>query len=253
MAGLSRTNDFMLGTATVMLGAEADLFDLGPENSIGLVKNFTLTTDPSYTELSQGVKNTLVHSILTQNTVRASMEAYEYTGQNIAYALGLGGTFDKKVITSTVATPVADNDTSFDVAAGDGADFAVDDYVMIHVDTLDNFVIRKITAIATDELTVNAPFDGVIPAGVKVSLINKIGGGSKEDQPYYSAKIAGKLANGEPVVILIPKVRIVQGFNFAFTSDDYANMPFEFTVYDPVNTDTHYSYFGGESFHIYRA
>lgn len=252
MPGLSKTNEFMLGTATVMIGAEADLFDLNPTNSIGLVKNFTITSDPAYTELSQGVKNTLVHSVLTQNTVRASMEAYEYTAQNIAYALGLNGTFTKETVTSLVATEIADDDTDFDVTASDGANFAEDDYIMIHADTEDNFVIRKITDVTTDTITVNAAFGQVIPAGSKVSVVNKIDGGSKEDQPYYSAKIAGKLANGEPVVILIPKVRIVQGFSLAFTADDYSNMPFEFTVYDPVSTDTHYSYFNGSSFHIYR-
>ena len=252
MPGLSKTNEFLLGTATVMLGAEADLFDLNSTNSIGLVKNFTISTDPAYTELTQGVKNTLVASVLTQNTVRASMEAYEFTAQNIAYALGLSGTFTKKTVTSTLANAIADDDTDFDVAASDGANFAVDDYVMIKADTEDNFVIRKIVSILTDAITVNAPFGQVIASGSEVLVVNKTDGGSKEDQPYYSAKIAGKLANGEPMVLLLPKVRITQGFNLAFTSDDYSNMPFEFTVYDPVSTDTHYAYFGGASFHAYR-
>ena len=54
-----------------------------------------------------------------------------------------------------------------------------------------------------------------------------------------------KRING--VVILIPKIRIINGFNLAFTSDDYANMPFEFTVYDMVSTDTFFTDFATQS------
>lgn len=252
MPGLAKTNEFMLGTATVMIGTQADLFDLNPtEHSIGLVKNFSLSSDPSYTELSQGVKNTLVYSVLTQNSVRASMETYEYTAQNIAYGLGLSGTYTKNTVASTVDTQVTTG-SDVDVATGDGSNFAVGDVVMIKVDSEDDFVIRKVTAISTDTLTVNAAFSQTIPAGSVVEVVNVMGAGSKTEQPFYSAKVAGKLANDEPVVILIPKLRIVQGFNLSFSSDDYANMPFEFTLYDQVSTDTHYSYFNGDLAHIIR-
>jgi len=251
MPGLAKTDDFMLGTATVMIGPQADLFDLGPDESIGLVKNFSLSSDPSYTDLTQGVKNTLVYSVLTQNTVRASMETYEFTSQNIAYGLGLAGTYTKNTVESTVASEVTSG-SDFDVAAADGANFAVDDVVMILNDSEDDFVIRKITAIATDTITVNVAFGQTIAAGAKVIKVSELGVGSKTEQPFYSAKIAGKLANGEPIVMLLPKVRIVQGFNVSFSSDDYGNMPFEFSIYDLVSTDPNYAYFGGDSAKIIR-
>ena len=77
MAGEAKTNAFMLGTATVMLGAQADLFDLNPtEHSIGLVKNFNLQVDQTYTELTQGVQNQIVFSVRTGNKVMNTMEAY---------------------------------------------------------------------------------------------------------------------------------------------------------------------------------
>ena len=42
MAGEAKTDSFMLGAATVMIGAMADLYDLNPtDHSIGLVKNFS--------------------------------------------------------------------------------------------------------------------------------------------------------------------------------------------------------------------
>jgi hypothetical protein len=179
------------------------------------------------------------------------MEVYEYTAQNVAYGLGLAGTFPKQTISSTVDSEVSSG-SDIDVAAGDGTDFAVDDFIMIKNDSEDDFIIRQITAIATDTLTVNAAFADTVVAGATVLKVNSIGAGSKTEQPFYSAKIAGKLANGEPIVMLIPKLRIVQGFNLAFSSDDYANMPFEFTVYDLVDDDPHFAFFGGDTARIMR-
>lgn len=240
----------MLGTATVMIGTQAQLFDLNPaEHSIGLVKNVSFNADPAYTDLTQGVKNTLVYSVLTQNEVRASMEVYEFTAQNIAYGLGLSGSFAANTVTSTVDAEVTSG-SDFDVASGDGTNFAVDDIIMIKNDTEDDFIVRKITAISTDTITVNAAFAQTVKAGATVNVVSQLGAGAKTEQPFYSAKIAGKAANGEPIVLLIPKLRITQGFNIAFSSDDYGNMPFEFSVYDQVSTDPHYAYFDGDTAHI---
>lgn len=61
MAGEAKSTSFVLGTATVMIGPRADVFELTPEeHSIGLVKNFTLSGDPSYLDLTHGVRNTIV-------------------------------------------------------------------------------------------------------------------------------------------------------------------------------------------------
>lgn len=256
MAGLAKTNNFMLGTATVMLGPLADLADLNPaDHSIGLVKNFTITSDPAYTELTQGVKNTIVHSILTSNPVRCTMEAYEYTAKNLAYALGLAGDFTAVTEQSTLASAITAGSpapTTFTVASGDGADFDAGDYVMIQSNALDDFVIRKIASISTDTITVTKTFEKTIPSGSKVLKVQSLGIGSKTEQDYYAAKVTGKLVDETPVAILIPKVRIVRGFNLSFASDDYANMPLEFTVYDQVTTDPFYTEFGGDAARLFR-
>ena len=74
MAGLAKTDAFMLGDATVMIGAMADLLTLNTvEHSIGLVKEFMVKSEPGYTELTQGVKNTVVASVMTSNKVSATM------------------------------------------------------------------------------------------------------------------------------------------------------------------------------------
>ena len=92
MAGEARTNAFSLAAATVMLGTQSELFNLEPDqNSIGLVKNFTATASPTFTNLTQGVEGNIVASVMTNNVVKATCEAYEYTARNIAYALSLDG------------------------------------------------------------------------------------------------------------------------------------------------------------------
>ena len=56
MAGFAVTNEFLLSTATVMIGATSALKSLEPgAHSIGLVKNFKLASDPKLIELTQGV------------------------------------------------------------------------------------------------------------------------------------------------------------------------------------------------------
>jgi len=254
MPGLAKTNAFMLGTATVMVGPVEDLQDLNPlEHSIGLVKNFTISSDPAYTELTQGVKNDVVDSTMTGNPTRCSMEAYEYTARNFAYALGLEKALDISPtglsVKTTTAGSIAANAVAVPVALATG--LTVGKYIMIAVDNEDHFIIRKITGVATNTLTVDAAVPA-IPANSVVTLVQDLSIGSKDDQPYYSAAISGKLSNNDKIVIQLPKIRIVKGFNVAFTSGDYANMPIEFTIYDQVSTDPFYAQFGGAKAKIFR-
>ena len=246
MPGNAITDQFMLGTATVMIGPQADLYDLNPaEHSIGLVKNFTINSDPTYVELTQGVQNSIVHSTLNGNPVRATMETYEFSAQNLSYALCLEGADQvapKTVETATAgATSAGANTLAVDSAAG----IVDNDYIMIKVDNEDNFVIRQVTDVVTNTLTLNQALPVDVAADTPVILVNMISGGSKKNQPYYAAKIAGKLANGDEIVLLLPKLRIVRGFSLAFATDAYGNLPMEFTMYDQVSSDPFYADFGG--------
>lgn len=253
MAGLALTDNFMLSTATVMIGAAADLYDLNPtDHSIGLVKNFALTSEPAYTELQQGVKGTTVFSVMTSNPVRASMEVYEYTSRNLRYSLGLDGSnVVAQTVNTTVANPVATSPVEVTVDFTSATGFLVDDYVMFDKNGDDDFVVRKIVGISTNEVTVDQPLPA-LAAGTKVYRITKTDVGSKEDQPFLAAKIAGKAANGDPIVILIPKLRVTKGFNLSFITNDYGNLPFEFTMYDLVSTDVNYAAFGGATAQLFK-
>lgn len=259
MPGLAISNDFMLGTATVMLGPVADLYDLNPtEHSIGLVKNFTANSAPAYTELTQGVKNSIVHSIMTANPVTCTMEAFEYTAKNLSYALGLEGaeSVTENTVSTTLASKFTTGSPGLDLTVADSTGLTAGDYIMILSDNEDNFIIRKLVTVTPgspdDTLVVDMKIDKDIPNGSIVRKVNMIAVGSKADQPFYAAKVAGKLANGEEVVILIPKVRIVKGFIVNFTTAAYGNLPIELTVYDLAASDTFYANFGGAQAQLFR-
>ena len=252
MAGLALTDNFMLSTATVMIGPVEDLHDLNPvDNSIGLVKNFQMSSEPAYTELTQGVKGTIVASTLTSNPVRASMEVFEYTARNLNFALGLDGTNVNALSISTTTTgAVAGSPAVKVIPVTSATGITTGKTLLIDKNNDDDFVIRKVVSVASLNVTVDE-FLPAIAMGATVYVVNVVDVGSKADQPFLSAKIAGKLANGKHVVILIPKIRITKGFNMGFTSDNYGNMPFEFAVYDLVSTDLAYTYFNGAAAKIF--
>jgi|SRR5687768_5027205 len=250
MAGLAKTEAFMLNTASLMLGSLADLMVLESEtHGVGLVKNLTFKSAPSFTELSQGVKNTLVASTMTGNDVTLDGEIYEYTGKNVSYAAGLNGSTlvastvknIAGVIATTTTVTVATEDLSKFTAGAEG----VGDRVMIQMGDDDQVMIRRITTAATDTLTFDTalPTSFAVAAAVKISKCNNIAIGSLADQPYLSCKVVGKLANGDPVVILLPKIRVVSGLNFAFKTDSFDHIPVNIKAYDLVTTDPFYTMF----------
>lgn len=243
MAGEAKTNSFMLGSATVMIGPQSDLFNLAPStHGIGLVKNFTISTEPQYTELTQGVKNQIVYSVMTSNRAMAQMEVYEYTSRNVAYALGLNGsTLVAQTVATTTSAAVTANATTITVTSATG--LVVNDWIMIQEGSDDKAFFRRISAISTNTLTLNAALPVALLTGCSVVKQNAIDVGSQTDQPFLSAKIVGNIADGTEVGLLIPKIRITKGFNLGFVTDNFGNMPFEFSCYDLTSDDPNYALF----------
>ncbi len=248
MSGEAQSSSFMLGTATVMIGAQADLMNLAVAQSIGLVKNMTMKTAPSFTELTQGVKNSVVYSVMTQNKVTCDGEMYEYTSRNVTYALGLDGTglaapTVSNNVAVVVAAPVFPALTAATLSLTLATGFTAGDSIMVQVGNLDQCIIRKIVSIATNVLTLDSGFSIGIPVGSIVRKMNVIAIGTTADQPYLSAKIVGTLANGDEVVILLPKVRITSGLSMAFKTGGFEFIPLSLEVYDLVPSDPNYAYF----------
>jgi hypothetical protein len=249
MAGSALTNRFMLGTATVMIGAPSKLYDLKPSSdSVGLVKNFSMASAPSYTELTQGVKNNLVFSVLTKNDVTCSMEVFEYTSKNLTFGLGLDGSSVTAPSVSTTTTgAVVGDGTIVVIPVTSATGLAAGDNIMLENNTDDDVHVRKILSIAGLNVTVTRAIGtGVtIASGATVRKINRVDVGSLADQPFLAAKVVGKLADGTNCVLLLPKIRITKGFTLAFSSDNFGNLPFEFSIYDLVTTDPFYTDFAG--------
>lgn len=251
MAGEAKSIDFLVGTATIMLGAQADLRDFRPEShSIGLVKNVKLMAEASYIELTQGIRNSVVHSIKTGEPVRASCEVYEFNAANWSYALGFSGynvvnTEFETTVTTLVPSSPTGLDT-FDVVATTG--YTVGDYVMVQVGYDDTVIPRKIVAKTTSTVQFDAPIKNVaVPVGAKIRRCLVVPVGRKSEQSFLAAKIVGTMADNREIAIEIPKLRITKGFDIVFQTSDYANMAFEFTVYDQVPTvDPQYTRFRDE-------
>lgn len=78
-------------------------------------------------------------------------------------------------------------------------------------------------------------------AGDSVNTVTLINVASNEETPYVSVKIVQILPNGkDPVVLIINKARITNGFSLAATSTDYAAMPWEITPYSLLPSDEGY-------------
>lgn len=247
--GLAMSNRFMLGAATLLIGAQADLFNLTrATHSVGLIKNFSLTAEPTFTDLSQGVKNTLVYSVMTGNNARASAELYEFTAKNLAYVAQMNGatmtvasnieTTLSAAVTGSSGSPA----TTITVTSGTG--FVADDWILIQDPTTpDDSVVRKIASIATNTITTNPNIQRNLANGSTVRRVNFVDVGTKAEQPFFSAMVLGTLADGSEIAVAMPKVRITNGLNLSFNTNDYGNMPIELGIYDLTPTDPHYAQF----------
>lgn len=383
-AGSAKTENFNLGAATVMIGPKDKVLDLTPEeHSLGLVKNFTFSANDQYIDLTQGVRNTVVYSVKTGSEVTASMEVYEYTAKNLAYALGLEGyeltegadmSLESAISSGSSTTQITAiapaGATADDIVVGDyvtiqGNKSSNEDLVFVGKATAVSFIAATSPEIATTatigdliravnaqragllttnlgKLVINAgsgqsikvssafatafgftgetasgmvtiegtgpktgsvsisrnnalssvslatnntrveidldneevatviiktnpavstdpqfsiTFDRAIPegfafaAGDRVHKANLIPVGAGDAQPTLGAKVVGILPEGnKPVTIIIPKLRITNGFSVGFQTDQYGNMPFEFTPFEQIPSDPLYAQYGDKGF-----
>lgn len=232
MAGEAQTSSFVLGTATVMVGPRANMFEFTPEDhSLGLVKNFTLTAEPGYTDLTQGVRNTVVYSVQTSFPVKCTMEVFEFTSKNLMYGLGLDGS----TYTATPAATTGALPTTLPATPANAW-----------------FMVQE--NVGTRDLVWHGQAGDTIPTtmgftnAARIRQMNVIPVGRRDEQPFWAAKVVGILPeDNQPVTVYIPKLRIQKGFTFSMTTDNYGNMPFEFSLFDLVTTDPHYALFAAKN------
>lgn len=256
MAGEARTSDFLLSTATLMIGPQAQVMELSPAlHSIGLVKNVQLVTEPTFVSLTQGVTAVEVASVQTATPARVSSEVYEYTARNLAYGANIDATgtgFAPNVTSFSLATAITTGGTSVVLGTGQGATFNVGDFFVIQdLSTGDLVHVGKVASKVTDTLTLATGYS--MPTTMQFAIattvvykVQNIKVGSNLTRPVLGAKLVGTLpGSGEPITIVFPKVRISKGLSLAFNNENFSNMPFEFMPQALLPTDTYYGDFGG--------
>ncbi|WP_210242135.1 hypothetical protein [Mesorhizobium sp. B2-4-1] len=246
----------MLSTATVMLGALADLHKLNPmEHSIGLVKNFQLTGEAAYTELTQGIRNAVVMSVRTGEGLKTSCEVYEFTAKNLAYAAGLdasGATYETVDELSALKTATdADGDTLV-LATAPTTPLVAGDYIFVQKGQDDYVHVAKVASyVSTVDPTITlaegfeVPTGMTFPVGARIGRLMRVDIGQNVTQPDLACKVTGILPkDNTPFTILLPKVKVTRGLGISFASDNFSNMPFEMQPYEMVTTDPFYGEYG---------
>ncbi len=255
MAGNAKTNKFMLSTATVMLGPLAKLHELNPaEHTMGLVKNFQLTGEAQYTELTQGIRNAVVMSVRTGEGLRTSCEVYEFTAKNLAYAAGLdasGTSYDVVDELSALSEVATSADTDLVLAVAPVQAITAGDYLFIQKGQDDYVHVIKVATYTAATKTVTFAAGFAIPTGMefpvgsRVGRLKRIDVGQNVTQPDLACKVTGILPkDNTPFTILLPKVKVTRGLGISFASDNFSNMPFEMQPYEMTMSDPFYSEYG---------
>ncbi len=252
MPGVAVTNEFLLSSATIMVGPMADLFKLNVANhSLGLCKNVNFKTEFGQVVLGQGVMNTPVATVKNSAKATITAEIYEYTGKNLAYGLGLDGTSvvstavaplalsathtgdDTTPIVAVTCTAATDVHASFPSGAWIMIQERSGEYDHVHVAQLAS-VSSYGTGVLTLTLTLTAATGlktgNTFTTAAQVWVMSKLSVGSQQATPYLAMKIVGLLPNGQKALPLyFPKVQITKGAEIVFDTQNFGKMPYEFS------------------------
>lgn len=242
MPGAALTGRFHFTTATLCIAPMAQQKAINPlTHAVGLVKNVRVEATPSKVDLTQGIMNDVVATVTNGMPITGSAEVYEYTAKNFLYGLS-----QDPAAVVTMAEPAA---VTGAVAAGattatTGATFAVGDWGYLQEALDDQIHIFKVSAFSAGTVT----FAGYpVPTGLsfttnaRIGKFNKIDADPSKANNNFAVRIIGVATdNNTPVTLHFPKCRITRGFSMGFSSDNFSNMPFEWTPMTPVPTDAGY-------------
>lgn len=254
MAGEARSSNFMLGTATVMIGPRDKLYELNPqEHSLGLVKNFVCESTKEQLELGQGVQNTTVFTRSTGSTTRGTFEAYEYTPKNLAYALSLdgGSVMDKPGTprkTTALSTNGSDGTHTLTVDSPTTPQtIAIGDFVTLREPSNNNVYLAKVQQVTPSMIVrVDVGNTKKFEIGTVVQACNVLAVGNSSESEEYAAKVVGQMADGTWVSLFFPRIRITSGMTLAFSTDNYGNQPFEFKPMQLIAGEKFYADYAGK-------
>jgi hypothetical protein len=255
MPGTAQTTQFQFTTGTVLIGPMADQKKLNvKDHSIGLTKAVNFTLDTSMVELTQGLMNQTVASVVNKQTVKCAFEVYELTTRNLTYGLGLDATsptaFAPVTFIAALAANVAAAATSFTIAGDHTAEIHTGSWVFLQEGVDDAIHIMKVATatFATPNTTVTVGAGYAIPTGMsfssasgRVGLIQKVDSDPDLANKEFAIRIIGTGAlDKRPVVLHMPRAKVTKGFALSFSADNFGNLPFEITPYVPTPIDPGY-------------
>lgn len=254
--GTAKTTKFHFSTATLCIAPMAQQKAINPlVHSVGLVKNVRTESTPSKVDLTQGVMNDVVASVVNGMAITGSGEVYEYTAQNFAYGLsqdptGLVTMAPPVGITAGVAAAATTVTTASAIAGA-----AVGDWIYIQEALDDQIHIAKLSAVAGATLTFASypvPAGLTFSSGARVGKLNKLDADPAKANNNFAIRIIGTAVDGStPISLHFPKCRITKGFAMGFSSENFGNMPFEWTPMVPVPTDPGYNADFSQKMHIF--
>lgn len=244
MPGSALTGRFQFSTATVCVLPMAQQKAVNPlTHSIGLTKNVRVEATPSKVDLTQGIMNDVVATQTNGMPITSSMEVYEHTAKNMAYGLSLdpASIVDMGLpvpVSGGVAAGASSVSTAGDIAANVG------DWIYIQENLDDQVHVAKVTGVNGGVISFTGhpvPTGMSFSTGARVGRLNKIDADPSRANNNFCVRIIGvAVDNSTPIVLHFPKCRITKGFAMGFSSDNFSNLPFEFTPMVPVATDPGY-------------
>jgi hypothetical protein len=256
MPGNARSSQFMLSTATVMVGKLTELAALNPDDhSLGLVKDVQFNSEPTFVNLTQGLRNTVAMSVKTAEGIRITFNVHEFTPKNLAYAATLDGSANQWTRLKdvyTLSANVTANSNTVVLSGNVQANFTAGDWIFVQKGEDDVAHIGKIANVANANGNTTLTFANgwnapkAIEAAVgRVGKVHKQEVGRTMIQPEFAMKITGLMPkDNKPFTIMVPKAKIVRGLSVSFMTDNFSGMPFEVEPSALMPDDDMYAEFG---------
>lgn len=248
--GSAITPKFDIGTAEMRLGPLTKANLLTQAESIGLIDDATYSVNQTSVDLMGGFPKTTADTAVTEQTATITATMREYSRRNLRIMLGdgLAGTAPTEVRSAIdVAADVTAGSTTLDVTAADGANFSVDDVVIVYPEGRPQDVsVLQIASIAIDELTFKTghvtvvDYNALTEVGTvfHVYVAHQVPIGNITRTNYFSVMlIQQENSTGQPKIVSFWKGAIGGSMEVATGSDDFASSSMEIKLLQPTVSD----------------
>lgn len=239
------TTKFDIGTAELRLGLLSKANLLTQAESIGLIDDASYTVTQTNVDLMGGFPKVLVDTAVTEQTANISATMREYSRRNLRIMLGDGlAGVAPTAVESLVVTDETVGALTVTVTTADGANFSVDDVVIIYPEGKPQDVsVLQVASIAVDVLTFKtdhitaAAYNGTTET-VKIYVAHQVPIGAVTKTNYFSVMlIQQENSTGNPKVVSFWKGAIGGSMEVATGADDFASSTMELKLLQPAVSD----------------